>query len=487
MKGKSLKFETVIGLEVHAQLKTNSKIFCGSDASFGANPNENTCTIDLGLPGVLPVLNKRVVENSIKLGLAVGAKISEHCRFARKHYFYPDLPKGYQISQYENPICEGGQVSFLTKKNEKIIIGLTRIHMEEDAGKLTHDDESLKSIGSLVDFNRAGVPLLEIVSEPELRSPEDAELYARKLRTLVRYLDICDGNMQEGSLRCDANISLRKPGEESFGSKVEIKNVNSFRSLRKALEFEELRQAELLEEEKSILQETRLWDESSGVTRSMRTKEYAHDYRYFPDPDLVPLEIDKEWISKIEKTLPELPDTKRERFVSNYKLPLYDSEVLTSESAIADYFEKTVKSFDPEDAKIVSNWVMGDIFGLLNEKKISIEDCPVTPANLAEMISLIMDGTINRKIAKEVFGEMAQSGTSAQKIVVEKGLKQISDVNSLEEVVTKILNENPEEVKAYKGGKRKLLGFFVGQIMKETQSKANPKSLQKILKKKLSE
>ena len=476
----------MIGLEVHAQLKTKSKIFCGSDASFGANPNEHTCTIDLGLPGVLPVLNKEVVESSIKLGLAVGAKISESCRFARKHYFYPDLPKGYQISQYESPICEGGEVSFLTKKNEKVIIGLTRIHMEEDAGKLIHDDPSLKNTGSLVDFNRAGVPLLEIVSEPELRSPEDAELYARKLRTLVRYLDICDGNMQEGSLRCDANISLRKPGEKSFGSKVEIKNVNSFRSLRKALEYEELRQAELLNENQSIIQETRLWDESSNVTRNMRTKEYAHDYRYFPDPDLVPLEVDKEWISEIEKTLPELPDTKRARFVNNYKLPLYDSEILTSEHAIADYFEKTVKSFDPKDVKLASNWVMGDILGLLNERKISIEECPISPENLAEMISLIIDGTISGKIAKEVFTEMAKSGNNAHKIVDEKGLKQISDLDSLEKIVIKILNENPDEVKAYKGGKNKLLGFFVGQVMKETQGKANPKSLQNILGEQLS-
>lgn len=486
MEGKSLRYETVIGLEVHAQLKTKSKIFCGSDASFGANPNEHTCTIDLGLPGVLPVLNKEVVESSIKLGLAVGAKISESCRFARKHYFYPDLPKGYQISQYESPICEGGEVSFLTKKNEKVIIRLTRIHMEEDAGKLIHDDQSLKNTGSLVDFNRAGVPLLEIVSEPELRSPQDAELYARKLRTLVRYLDICDGNMQEGSLRCDANISLRKPGEKSFGSKVEIKNVNSFRSLRKALEYEELRQAELLNENQSIIQETRLWDESSNVTRNMRTKEYAHDYRYFPDPDLVPLEVDKEWISEIEKTLPELPDTKRARFVNNYKLPLYDSEILTSEHAIADYFEKTVKSFDPKDVKLASNWVMGDILGLLNERKISIEECPISPENLAEMISLIIDGTISGKIAKEVFTEMAKSGNDAHKIVDEKGLKQISDLDSLEKIVIKILNENPDEVKAYKGGKNKLLGFFVGQVMKETQGKANPKSLQNILGEQLS-
>ena len=486
MEGKSLRYETVIGLEVHAQLKTKSKIFCGSDASFGANPNEHTCTIDLGLPGVLPVLSKEVVESSIKLGLAVGAKISESCRFARKHYFYPDLPKGYQISQYESPICEGGEVSFLTKKNEKVIIRLTRIHMEEDAGKLIHDDQSLKNTGSLVDFNRAGVPLLEIVSEPELRSPQDAELYARKLRTLVRYLDICDGNMQEGSLRCDANISLRKPGEKSFGSKVEIKNVNSFRSLRKALEYEELRQAELLNENQSIIQETRLWDESSNVTRNMRTKEYAHDYRYFPDPDLVPLEVDKEWISEIEKTLPELPDTKRARFVNNYKLPLYDSEILTSEHAIADYFEKTVKSFDPKDVKLASNWVMGDILGLLNERKISIEECPISPENLAEMISLIIDGTISGKIAKEVFTEMAKSGNDAHKIVDEKGLKQISDLDSLEKIVIKILNENPDEVKAYKGGKNKLLGFFVGQVMKETQGKANPKSLQNILGEQLS-
>ena len=486
MEGKLLKYETVIGLEVHAQLKTKSKIFCGSDASFGANPNEHTCTIDLGLPGVLPVLNKKVVESSIKLGLAVGAKISENCRFARKHYFYPDLPKGYQISQYESPICEGGEISFLTKNNENIIIRLTRIHMEEDAGKLIHDDESLKNLGSLVDFNRAGVPLLEIVSEPELRSPEDAELYARKLRTLVRYLDICDGNMQEGSLRCDANISLRKLGEKSFGSKVEIKNVNSFRSLRKALEYEELRQSEMLDDEQLISQETRLWDESSGVTRNMRTKEYAHDYRYFPDPDLVPLEINQEWIEEIKKTLPELPDAKRERFVNNYQLPLYDSEVLTSENALAHYFEKTVESFEIKDVKLASNWIMGDILGLLNERKILIEECPITPAYLAEMITLIIDGTISGKIAKEVFSEMVKSGKNPKKIIEEKGLRQISDLDSLEEIVIKILNENTDEVREYKDGKHKLLGFFVGQVMKETQGKANPKTLQKILEDQLS-
>ena len=480
-----MDFETIIGLEVHAQLKTESKIFCGSSAAFGGAPNEHTCTVDLGLPGVLPVLNRQVVEYTIRLGLAVGAKIVPACRFARKHYFYPDLPKGYQISQYEQPICEGGEVHIFLKNGEERIIHLTRIHMEEDAGKLIHGEELGDAAHSFVDLNRAGVPLLEIVSEPDLRSAEEAETYLRKLHTLVRYLDICDGNMQEGSLRCDANISIRPRGSDKFGEKVEIKNMNSFRNLRRAIEYEEERQRMALESGGQIIQETRLWDDSAGVTQQMRTKEYAHDYRYFPDPDLVPLQIGKEWLDEVQKGMPELPDVKRERFQEEYQLPLYDAEVLTAERDLADYFEKSASTVDSGSAKLVSNWVMGDILRILNEKKVDIADCPVSPEQLAKMIGLIEDKTISGKIAKNVFDIMTETGKDPEVIVEEEGLRQITDTSAIENAVDEILAANSNEKERYQGGEKKLLGFFVGQVMKATQGKANPQAVQEMLKEKL--
>jgi len=480
-----MDFETIIGLEVHAQMKTNTKIFCGSNAAFGGEPNEHTCTVDLGLPGVLPVLNKAVVEYAMRLGLAIGAKITPLCRFARKHYFYPDLPKGYQISQYEEPLCEGGEVKIFPKNGEMKTVRITRIHMEEDAGKLIHGEEVGDASHSYVDLNRAGVPLLEIVSEPDLRSPEEAETYLKKIHTLVRYLEICNGNMQEGSLRCDANISIRPRGSKEFGEKVEIKNMNSFRNLRRALEYEEGRQRIAYEEHEDIIQETRMFDDATGTTRQMRTKEYAHDYRYFPDPDLVPLKIGKEWIDKVRAELPELPDDKRNRFQGEYELPLYDAEILTAERALAEYFENAMRAASAGAAKAVSNWVMGDILRVLNEKKLDIDECPVSPSQLARMVGLIDDGTISGKIAKQVFDIMAESGKDPDVIVKEEGLRQITDSGTIETTVDEVIAANPKEAEGYRSGKTKLIGFFVGQVMQATGGKANPQAVQQILKEKL--
>ena len=480
-----MDFETIIGLEVHAQMKTNTKIFCGSSAAFGGEPNEHTCTVDLGLPGVLPVLNKAVVEYAMRLGLAIGAKITPLCRFARKHYFYPDLPKGYQISQYEEPLCEGGEVKIFPKNGEMKTVRITRIHMEEDAGKLIHGEEVGDASHSYVDLNRAGVPLLEIVSEPDLRSPEEAETYLKKIHTLVRYLEICNGNMQEGSLRCDANISIRPRGSKEFGEKVEIKNMNSFRNLRRALEYEEGRQRIAYEEHEDIIQETRMFDDATGTTRQMRTKEYAHDYRYFPDPDLVPLKIGKEWIDKVRAELPELPDDKRNRFQGEYELPLYDAEILTAERALAEYFENAMRAASAGAAKAVSNWVMGDILRVLNEKKLDIDECPVSPSQLARMVGLIDDGTISGKIAKQVFDIMAESGKDPDVIVKEEGLRQITDSGTIETTVDEVIAANPKEAEGYRNGKTKLIGFFVGQVMQATGGKANPQAVQQILKEKL--
>jgi len=480
-----MDFETIIGLEVHAQMKTNTKIFCGSSAAFGGEPNEHTCTVDLGLPGVLPVLNKAVVEYAMRLGLAIGAKITPLCRFARKHYFYPDLPKGYQISQYEEPLCEGGEVKIFPKNGEMKTVRITRIHMEEDAGKLIHGEEVGDASHSYVDLNRAGVPLLEIVSEPDLRSPEEAETYLKKIHTLVRYLEICNGNMQEGSLRCDANISIRPRGSKEFGEKVEIKNMNSFRNLRRALEYEEGRQRIAYEEHEDIIQETRMFDDATGTTRQMRTKEYAHDYRYFPDPDLVPLKIGKEWIDKVRAELPELPDDKRNRFQGEYELPLYDAEILTAERGLAEYFENAMRAASAGAAKAVSNWVMGDILRVLNEKKLDINECPVSPSQLARMVGLIDDGTISGKIAKQVFDIMAESGKDPDVIVEEEGLRQITDSGTIETTVDEVIAANPKEAEGYRNGKTKLIGFFVGQVMQATGGKANPQAVQQMLKEKL--
>ncbi len=475
------KYETVIGLEVHAQLLTDSKIFCGCSTKFGADPNTQTCPVCTGMPGSLPVLNRKAVEFAIKTGLAMDCEISLFSRFARKNYFYPDLPKGYQISQYELPICERGHLDIKTSEGTKRI-GITRIHMEEDAGKNIHEGAGPYS---LVDLNRAGVPLMEIVSDPDLRSPEEASEYMRRLRTILRYIGVCDGNMEQGSLRCDANVSVRPRGQRELGVKVELKNMNSFRFVEKALEYEITRQTKAIEDGEKIIQETRLWDSAAGVTLSMRTKEEAHDYRYFPEPDLVPISVEKNWIEEIRKGLPELPGQKIERFIKEYQLPEYDSELLASEKPLAEWFEEAVKLGG--NPKAASNWIMGELMRLLNEEGLSIEEKPaVKPAMLVEMIGLIENGTISGKIAKTVFEEMYKTGKQAKIVIEEKGLVQIADAGSLAPVIDEILARNPKEVERYKAGDEKLIGFFVGQVMRATKGKANPALLNELLKKKLS-
>ncbi len=471
-----MKYEAIIGLEVHAQLLTESKIFCDCSTKFGAPPNTHVCPICLGMPGVLPVLNKRVVEFAMKMALATHCRINPFSVFARKNYFYPDLPKGYQISQYEYPLAEDGWVE-IEVNGQKKRIGIIRIHMEEDAGKLIHDP--YRPI-SYVDFNRTGVPLIEIVSKPDIRSPEEAVAYLKKLRTILRYLGICDGNMEEGSFRCDANISLRPIGSEKFGTKTELKNMNSFRHVQRALAYEIERQAAILDEGGTIVQETRLWDESKGITRSMRGKEEAHDYRYFPDPDLVPVEIDEAWIEEVRETLPELPDEKKERFITQYNLRSYDADVLTSSKELADYFEAVVKACN--NPKLASSWVMSELLGKLHQDKKEITECPIPPERLGELIRLIADGTISGKIGKTVFEEMYDTGRAPSEIVKKKGLVQITDENVLREIAEKILAAHPKEVEQYKAGKEKLLGFFIGQMMKETKGKANPQLANKIFK-----
>jgi len=475
-----MQFESVIGLEVHAQLLTASKIFCGCSTKFGASPNMNTCPVCLGMPGVLPVLNRQVVEFAMKMALATHCTVAPCSQFARKNYFYPDLPKGYQISQYEFPLARDGWVDITTETGTRRI-RVHRIHMEEDAGKLVHDE--FQPI-SYVDFNRTGVPLLEIVSEPDLRTPDEAVAYLKSLREVLRYLEICDGNMEEGSMRCDANISLRPVGTEVLGVKTELKNMNSFRNVQRALEFEIRRQAALLQSGEVIVQETRLWDATRNVTLSMRGKEEAHDYRYFPDPDLVPLAIPSDWVTTLRTALPELPDARRDRFLREYGLPAYDAQVLTSSKALADYFEMAVGFF--RKPKVVSNWIMSELLRLLNRDNREIEACLVSPDNLAELLLLIDGGTISGKIAKTVFEEMVATGQRARTVVEEKGLVQVKDENAIEAVVEEVLAENPAEVTLYRAGKEKLLGFFVGQIMKKTRGKANPKLVNEILLKKLS-
>ena len=474
-----MNLEPIIGLEVHAQLKTNTKIFCACSTSFGAPPNTHTCPVCLGMPGVLPVLNKKVVDYTLRMALATNCKITAESRFARKNYFYPDLPKGYQISQYELPIAEHGFVDVEVNGSQRRI-GITRIHMEEDAGKLGHDPQRPVS---MVDFNRTGVPLIEIVSEPDIRTPEEAGAYLRQLRAIVRYLAICDGNLEEGSFRCDANVSIRPQGSQTFGTRTELKNLNSFKHVEKSLQYEISRQKEVLLDGGQVIQETRLWNPDKNKTTSMRGKEEAHDYRYFPDPDLLPLVIDDGWIQTVKQNLPELPAEKKQRFMDQYKLPSYDAVLLTSDRGLANYFETCVGIFS--HPKQVSNWVMGALLGLLNTLGKSIEDSPVTPENLARLLALVDDGVISGKIAKTVFDEMGQTGKPAEQIVEEKGLVQITDTDALEDVVTRMMSDHPKEVEAYKNGKTKLLGFFVGQVMKETKGKANPKLVNEILKQKL--
>ncbi len=476
-----MEFEAVIGLEVHVQLQTDSKIFCSCSTTFGAPPNTHTCPVCLGMPGVLPVLNRKVVEYAMKMALATNCRINRRFVFARKQYFYPDLPKGYQISQHELPIAENGSVE-IDVNGSKRRIGITRIHMEEDAGKLVHDEA--RPI-SYVDLNRTGVPLIEIVSEPDIRAPEEAAEYLKSLREIVRYLEISDGNMEEGSLRCDANISLRPKGESRLGTKVELKNMNSFRHVQKALEYEIRRQSALLLDGQEIVQETRLWDVAKGVTLSMRSKEEAHDYRYFPDPDLVPIEIDQEWLESTRASLPELPSAKRERFQSQYGIPPYDAAILTSTKALADFFEESVTLYS--NAKTVSNWIMGELTKLLNEHSKEIDETPVTPKHLADLLHLIDQGTISGKIGKAILAEVFTTGRSPEEIVEEKGLRQVSDAGELEAIVQEVLSRHPGEVEKYRAGKTKVMGFFVGQVMRETKGKANPKLVNELLLKKLNQ
>jgi aspartyl-tRNA(Asn)/glutamyl-tRNA(Gln) amidotransferase subunit B len=479
-----MKYETVIGLEVHAQLLTKSKIFCGCSTKFGDAPNHNTCPVCAGFPGVLPVLNKKVVEFAVRTGLAMSCKIASYSRLARKNYFYPDLPKGYQISQYELPICSNGYIDINLKGTTKRI-RLTRIHIEDDAGKNIHDADD---DWSLVDLNRAGVPLLEIVTEPDIRNAAEAGNYLKTLRAILQYLEVCDGNMEEGSFRCDANISVRRIGTETLGTKVEIKNLNSFKAIEKALEYETERQIDTFSEGGSVIQETRLWDENNEQTRSMRSKESAHDYRYFPDPDLLPINLDEAWIQKLHSHLPELPDTRRVRFMSQYGLPAYDAELLTSRKDVAQYFEAAI-AIHP-NAKALSNWIMGDLFRLLKERKLDerlrIENWPLQPTQLAELVKLIDGGEISGKIAKMVFDGLIDTNHSPQFIITHQGLQQVSDAASIERSVDQVLTSHAKQVAAYRGGNDKIFGFLVGQVMKESKGKANPQKVNEILKAKLS-
>jgi aspartyl-tRNA(Asn)/glutamyl-tRNA(Gln) amidotransferase subunit B len=477
-----MKYETVIGLEVHVQIKTKTKIFCSCSTEFGSPPNENTCPICLGMPGVLPVLNKRFLESSMRACLATHCTIEPMNRFARKNYFYPDLPKGYQISQFELPLGTNGYININVDGTKKRI-GLTRIHMEEDAGKLIHGENSGRPGKSYVDFNRTGVPLCEVVSEPDMRSAEEARAYLNELKSILEYTGVSDCNMEEGSLRCDANVSIRPVGQKEFGTRAELKNLNSFKFIQKAIEYEVDRQTKLLDQGDTVKQETRLYDADRNETFPMRSKEEAHDYRYFPDPDLVPIMIDEAWVEELRKTIPELPEQKRERFVKNYKIPEYDAGVLTSSKPLADYFEQCTALFP--QPKTISNWMMGDLLRELKKDGRNIVDCPVSPSALVDLLKLIESGTISGNIAKGIFEEMYQTQKSAGSIVEEKGLKQITDSSAIEKIVAEVLQANPSQVEEFKGGKEKVLGFLVGQVMKASKGKANPAMVNKLLKKKM--
>ncbi|MGN7360560.1 Asp-tRNA(Asn)/Glu-tRNA(Gln) amidotransferase subunit GatB [Paenibacillus sp. SAF-054] len=471
----SSKYETVIGLEVHVELRTHSKIFCGCSTEFGAPPNTHTCPICLGHPGVLPVLNKQAVEYAVKAAMAINCEIADVSKFDRKNYFYPDSPKAYQISQFDQPIGQNGWIDIEVDGKTKRI-GITRLHLEEDAGKLTHVDGGY---ASLVDFNRVGTPLVEIVSEPDISSPEEARAYLEKLRAIMQYCEVSDVKMEEGSMRCDANISIRPFGQQEFGIRAELKNMNSFRGVQKGLEYEEFRQAEILDDGGVVVQETRRWDEAQGKTLSMRGKEEAHDYRYFPDPDLVKVYIDQEWKDRIQATIPELPDARKQRYTSEYGLPSYDAEVITSSKPVADLFEDSLKY--TKDAKSVSNWIMGELLGYLNSSNLEFSEVKLTGQGLGEMIGLIEKGTISTKIAKTVFKEMLESGKLPQQIVEEKGLVQISDEGAIKSIVEQVVAANPQSVEDYKAGKQKAIGFLVGQVMKESRGKANPAIVNKLL------
>ncbi|RJR46530.1 MAG: Asp-tRNA(Asn)/Glu-tRNA(Gln) amidotransferase subunit GatB [Deltaproteobacteria bacterium] len=471
-----MNYEAVIGLEIHAELLTSSKIFCGCATAFGAPPNTQVCEVCLGMPGSLPVLNRRAVEFALKMALATGCRVNPESVFARKNYFYPDLPKGYQISQYEQPLAEHGHLDIRVNGGVKRI-GITRIHMEEDAGKLIHSEHRPVSF---VDFNRTGVPLIEIVSEPDLRTPEEAVEYFKGLRNILLYLEICDGNMEEGSLRCDANISLRPVGRAEFGTKAELKNMNSFRFVRQALEYEIKRQRALLDAGKEIIQETRLWDAAQGQTVSMRGKEEAHDYRYFPDPDLVPVKIADAWLASLRQGLPELPAARSRRFRDQYGLPEYDAEVLTGDKALADYFEACVKEFP--QPKQVSNWIMVELLRELKKEEAGLAACRITPEALARLLTLVEKGTISASQAKKVFEEMWAGGQDPEAIVKEKGLEQISDTGALEAAAQEIIKAHPKEVADFKAGKTKVMGFFVGQLMRQTKGQANPQLANEIFR-----
>ena len=478
IEGEKGKWEVVIGLEVHAQVSSNSKLFSGSSTKFGAEPNTQVSLVDSAFPGMLPVINEFCVQQAIKTGLGLNAKINSYSVFDRKNYFYADLPQGYQISQYKNPIVGEGKIT-LDLPNGTKTIGIERLHLEQDAGKSIHD---LDPSNTYVDLNRSGVALMEIVSKPDLSSPDEVNAYIKKLRSIMRYLGTCDGNMQEGSLRADVNVSVRKEGDKKLGTRCEIKNVNSIKFMQMAIIYEAQRQVELLEAGKSIDQETRLFDTKKNETRSMRSKEDAHDYRYFPDPDLLPLNLNKELIENIKKNLPELPDQKKERFINDYSLTAYEANVLVSEKEISDYFEEVVKT---SDIKLAKNWIMGDLFASLNEKNISISQSPVTAKKMAQLVDSISSGIVSGRTAKEVFEIMKESGEEPSKIIESKGLQQKSDPKELEKIIEKILTENNDKVEQYKSGKDKLFGFFVGQVMKISGGKANPQLVNQILKNKL--
>lgn len=483
----SKKYETVIGLEVHVELKTKSKIFCGCTTEFGGDCNTHVCPVCTGMPGALPVMNKQVVEYAIRAGLALNCEILPFNKMDRKNYFYPDLAKNFQTSQYDLPICLNGHID-IEVNGETKRVGITRIHMEEDAGKLLHSGETISSSdSSRVDYNRAGVPLIEIVTEPDMRSAEEARIFMEKMKAILEHIDVSDCKMQEGSLRCDANVSIRPWGQAEFGTRSESKNINSFKAVQRAIEYEEIRQAEVIEDGGKVVQETRTWDDNKGISLSMRSKEEAHDYRYFPEPDLAPIVIDEAWIARVRSELPELPEARKQRLIADYNLPAYDADVITSTKAMAEYFDAVIAKADDaaRDAKGISNWLMGDISAYLNNNSITINEFPVTPDNVAALVSFVNKGVLSSKLAKAVFEEMVKENKAPATIIKEKGLEQVSDTGELEKMIGEVLADNPKSVEDFKAGKQQAMGFLVGQIMRKSKGKANPGMVNKMLKEKL--